>query len=145
MSALHCTVIWSVPVAELVVAVIVAVPVPIKLAKPGVTLENVTLEVSEVQVAVLVTSVPLRFALNCCVLPLVKVPQGLIVIPVGAVTVAVPDTPLKVAVIVTAPPVPTYVTFPAALPPVVTLTAQEFELCQKAEVVTSLLPLSKLA
>src|SRR5438445_12807017 len=108
---------WSVPVAELVVAVIVAVPVPIKLAKPGVTLENVTLEVSEVQVAVLVTSVPLRFALNCCVLPLVKVPQGLIVIQVGAVTVAVRDNPLKVAVIVPAPRVPPSVTSPATLSP----------------------------
>jgi hypothetical protein len=63
--------------------------------------------------------------------------------PVGTVAVAVPLTALKTAVIVTAPPVPTAVAFPVEL----TLTAQEFELSQIEEAVTSfgVPPLSKVA
>ena len=67
------------------------------------------------------------------------------VMPVGTVAVAVPVTPLKLAVIVTAPPVPTAVAFPALLPDVIRATAQGLEVVHVADLVTSLVVLSEYA
>jgi hypothetical protein len=140
----------SVPLAELVVAVIVAVPAVGNVAAlldgdAKFTKE----ELLEVQVAWLVTSEPPEVAVKVWLPPtlnttFVRVPdavsgQGLMVRPVATVAVAVPLTPLKFAVIVTAPPLPTAVAFPALIPDAITATAQAFELPQVAVVVTFLL------
>jgi hypothetical protein len=63
-------VILSDPVAQVVPevreAVMVAVPVPTKLASPFVVVEKLTIEVLlDVQVALLVTSDPFSAAVNC--------------------------------------------------------------------------------
>jgi len=67
------------------------------------------------------------------------------VIPVGTVAVAVPLTPPRLAVIVTAPPVPTAVAFPALLPDTIRATAQGLEVLQVADLVTSFVVLSEYA
>ena len=146
-----------VQVSGLLDAVIVAVPAAGKVA---VLLDEeaklTTLGLLEVQVDVLVTSVPFNVAVNACaVLPTLKVilatvptavvGHGLIVIPVGTVAVAVPVTPPKLAVMVTEPPVPTAVTFPALVPEVIKATAHGFEVLQFADFVTSLVVLSEYA
>jgi hypothetical protein len=150
-------VIRRVPVAELVVAVIVAVPAPGKVA---VLLDGdakfTTAELLEVQVAWLVTSEPLEVAVKAwALLPTLKVAattvptavvgQGLMVMPVGTVAVAVPVTPLRLAVMVTAPPVPTAVAFPALLPDMIMATAHGFDVLQVADCVTSFVVLSEYA
>ncbi len=137
------------------VAVIVAVPAPGNVA---VLLDEdakfTTLELLEVQVAWLVTSEPLKVAVNACaVLPTLKmtlaivptavVGHGVMVIPVGTVAVAVPVTPPKLAVMVTEPPVPTAVAFPALVPDMIRATAQGFELVHVADLVTSFVVLSE--
>jgi hypothetical protein len=141
----------------LVVAVIVAVPAPGNVAVP---LEDeakfTTLGLLEVQVAWLVTSEPLEVAVKAwALLPTLKVTfatvptavvgQGLMVMPVGTVAVAVPVTPLRLAVMVTAPPVPTAVAFPALLPDVIIATAHGFDVVQVADLVTSFVVLSEYA
>lgn len=80
----HRTVILLDPVAqevpEVVEAVIVVVPVPTKVANPGVVDENVTIdELPDVHVAELVTSTPFWVAVNCVfgVVARVKGPDGL--------------------------------------------------------------------
>jgi hypothetical protein len=144
-------------VTGLAVAVIVAVPA---LGKVAVLLDGEAKftipELLEVQVAWLVTSEPPEVAVKAwAVLPTWKiifatvptavVGQGLMVMPVGTVAVAVPVTPLKLAVIVTAPPVPTAVAFPALLPDVIRATAQGFDVVHVADLVTSLVVLSEYA
>ena len=126
-------------------AVIVAVPVPTKLARPLVAEEKLTTEVLlEAQVTLAVTSEPFWVAKNCELVPLVNGPAGVIemVCPEPPVTLPVTDplTPDTLAVIVTLLADPTPVTSPALL-----TVAQEVELLQLAEFVTSLEPLSKAA
>jgi hypothetical protein len=150
-------VIKRVPVSGLLDAVIVAVPAPGNVA---VLLDDdakfTTAELLEVQVDVLVTSVPLKVAVNAwAVLPTLKVifatvptavvGHGLMVMPVGTVAVAVPVTPPKLAVMVTEPPAPTAVAFPALVPEVIRATAQGFEVLQIADFVTSFVVLSEYA
>jgi hypothetical protein len=140
---------------ELSVAVMVAVPAIGKVAALLPDEAKLTEELLEVQVAELVTSVPFEVAVKVWLLPTWKVTlatvptvvvgQGLMVIPVGTVAVAVPVTPLRLAVIVTAPPVPTAVAFPALLPVPITATAQGFELVHVADLVTSFVVLSEYA
>lgn len=110
----------------------------------------------EVQVAWFVTSAPPEVAVKAwavaptwktilATVPTAVVGQGVMVIPVGTVAVAVPVTPLRLAVIVTAPPVPTTVAFPALVPLVTIATAHGLEVFQVADLVTSLVVLSEYA
>ena len=143
--------------AELVVAVIVAVPAEGKVAVLLDEDAKFTLaELLEVQLAELVTSEPPEVAVNAwavlptwkiifAMVPTAVVGHGLIVNPVGTVAVAVPVTPLKLAVIVTTPPVPTAVALPALLPVVIRATAQGLEVVQVADLVTSFVVLSEYA
>lgn len=92
----YCTLTTSEPVEELLVAVTVAWPAAPKVAV-GLAEEAKlkTLELLDDQVVELVTSVPLRLAANVTVPDdRLNGPQGVITIPVGAVSVAVPLTPL---------------------------------------------------
>jgi hypothetical protein len=128
-------------------AVIVVVPAFGNVAAPLVADGKFTIVVSpDIQVTPVVTGVPDNDATKTVpVLPTLNVPHGLIVRPVGAVTVAVLLTPLKVAVIVTAPPLPTAMALPGVVPLTLllpTLTVQGAALVQVAEVVTSLVLLS---
>ena len=108
--------------------------------------ENVTADVLfEVQVELAVTSLPFRVAVNWPV-PLATIDAGGVTVKVWVVPlplkvpVAEPLTPPSVAVIVTLEAFPTAVTNPLVL-----TVAQLLELCQVAEFVTSLFPLSKVA
>ena len=116
----------------------VADPVPEKVAT---LFWNVTMLLLEVQVAEPETSVPFRVAENVADVRFVKVgPLGLdemikpCPLPV-TVPVAEPPIPDKVAVTVTPDVAPMPFTFPEVT------VAQGVELCQRAELVTSLLPL----
>ena len=145
----HWTVTVSEPLAQLLPtayeAVMVTVP---EVTNEAVFEENETIEVSlEDHVVDAVTSVPLSAAKNCAVVPLVNaVPEGEEVIvrawlPVPPVTLPVADplTPPTDAVMVTFDTVPTPLTVPALT------VAHALELCQDADLVTSLEPLLKLA
>jgi hypothetical protein len=130
---------------DVIEAVIVAVPVPTKVARPGVVDEKVTTEVfPEVHVAEFVTSEPFWLAVNCWlgVVARVKVvvlgPMVRPCVPV-TVTVAVPLTPATFAVIVTLVAAPTPVTTPWLT------VAQGLELVHEADFVTSLELLLKAA
>ena len=65
--------------------------------------------------------------------------------PVVTVAVAVPETPFRVAVIVTEPPVPTSSAFPAPVPLGIILTMQLSELIHVTDLVTSFVVLSEYA
>jgi hypothetical protein len=145
----YCTVTLVDPLAQelpdVIEAVIVAVPVPTKVARPGVVDEKVTTEVfPEVHVAEFVTSEPFWVAVNCWLgvdASVKVVVLGPIVrpcVPV-TVTVAVPLTPATFAVIVTLVAAPTPVTTPWLT------VAQGLELVHEADFVTSLELLLKAA
>lgn len=141
----HCTVTVCEPLAQLLPtayeAVMVAVP---EVTNEAVLEEKVTIELSlEDHVVDAVTSVPLSAAKNCAVVPLVNVgPEGEEVIvrvwpPVPPVTLPVADplTPPTEAVMVRFDTGPMPLTVPALT------VAQALELCQEADLVTSLEPL----
>jgi hypothetical protein len=145
----YCTVTLVDPLAQefpdAIEAVIVVVPVPTKVASPGVVDEKVTTEVfPEVQVAEFVTSTPFWVAVNCWLGVVARVNVWLDWLMVIAcvpvtVTVAVPLTPATFAVMVTFVAGPTPVTTPWLT------VAQGLELVHEADFVTSLEPLSKAA
>jgi hypothetical protein len=143
----YWTVMLSEPVAHVPVtayeAVIVAVPADTNEAVLAV---KVRIEVSlELHVVELVTSVPLRAAVNDCCVPLEKVPLGGFIVrvcelPPVVLPVIVPCTPASVAVIVTLELGPTAVTTPVVL-----TVAHEVELDQLTELVTIFVPLLYVA
>jgi hypothetical protein len=142
----YWTVILAVPLAqepeEAVDALTVVVPAARSVANPGLEVENVRTEVLlDVHVALLVTSLlPLSVAVNWTV-PFANscVPVGVIVsvwvVPPVVLPVIEPLTPARVAETLTLEALPTAVTNPVEL-----TVAQAVELCQFAELVTSLLP-----
>jgi hypothetical protein len=147
----YCTVTLVDPLAQelpdAIDAVTVVVPVPTKVASPGVD-EKLTIEVfPELHVAEFVTSTPFWLAVNCWLVVVARVNvwlAGLMVmvvvpcVPV-TVTVAVPLTPATSAVMVTFVAGPTPVTTPWLT------VAQGLELVHEADFVTSLEPLSNAA
>ena len=133
----------SVPLAQLVPAaydaVIVTGP---ELKNEAVLDEKVAIEVSlEDHVVEEVTSLPFRDAKNCALLPVTKLLELEVMdrvwLPVPPVTLPVADpfTPPMDAVMVTLDMVPMPLTVPALT------DAQALELCQLADLVTSLEPL----
>jgi hypothetical protein len=136
----------SEPLAQLVPAaydaVIVTVPA---LRNEAVLDENVTIEVSlEDHVVEEVTSLLFREAKNCALPPVTKLLEFELMdrvwLPLPPVTLPVADplTPPTEAVMVTLDIVPMPLTVPALT------DAQALELCQVADLVTSLEPLLKL-
>src|SRR5947208_5448359 len=148
MANCHWTVTVSEPLAQLLPTEYEAVMV----AVPGVRNDAVFDEKSRIvvsledQVVEAVTSLPLSAAKNCAVVPLVNaVPEGEEVmvrfwVPVPPVTLPVADplTPPTDAVMVTFETVPRPLTVPALT------VAHALELCQDADLVTSLEPLLNL-
>jgi len=122
--------------------VIVADPVPEKLAT---LLLKVAILLLDVQLVELVTSVPLKVALNVACDPFANV------VPLGVEEITSP-CPLPVTLPVADPPMPFRVAVtdtPLATPTPFTVprftVAQGVELCHVAELVTSLLPLLYVA
>jgi hypothetical protein len=140
-------------VPSLGVAFIVAVPVvgpkfatPLlaegKVTTPGVSDVHVTATLVPLAVNVVLEPAWKR---TCGKFPTTCSGQGVIVRPEVTLAVAVPITPLKLAVIVAEPPVPTSVALPAFAPEAIMATAQELEVVHVAEAVTFLLVLSEKA
>lgn len=95
----YCTVTWSFPLSEPSLAVMIAVPVPGKVAVPLAGSANfTTVLLLEVQVVVEVTSVlpedAVKFTAGPPLLNFPAVPHGVMISPVGSVAVTVSLTPL---------------------------------------------------
>lgn len=133
----------SVPLAQLVPAAYDAVIVTVPgLKNVAVLEENVAIEVSlEDHVVEEVTSLLFREAKNCALLPVTKLPELEVMdsvwlpVPPETLPVADPLTPPSDAVMVTLDTDPMPLTVPALT------DAQVLELCQFADLVTSLEPL----